>query len=265
MTLSDIDFAALYREAVARTGRSRRTADYWDSRADSMSRKLFDTDYVREFLRRLDLTGCRTLLDVGCGPGTIGLSVADRLDHVYGLDYSPAMLAAFSERARERGLTGATPILRDWDDDWGDVPVCDVVVASRSTAVPDLQAAFLKLESKARVRVYVTYPANGLFVGDEVCRAIGRPAAMLPDCLHAVGILHRLERYPTLDYLPGENRFATCPTFELFQAKVADLLGPLSEGETDRLRAYYHEHHAQLGRERMRWALCSWEAPGRDP
>lgn len=83
-----------------------------------MSERVFDAPYVRQFVARMDLADCSTLLDVGCGPGTIGLSVASRLDHVYGLDYSPGMLATFVECARQRGLTRVTPILRDWDADW---------------------------------------------------------------------------------------------------------------------------------------------------
>ena len=126
-----------------------------------MSEGTFTSPYIQQFVDRMDLTDCATLLDVGCGAGAISLTVAARLEHVYGLDYSPGMLEAFAANARERGLAGVTPILRAWDDDWSDVPICDVVVASRSTAVPDLEAALLKLNSKARRRVYVTYPADG--------------------------------------------------------------------------------------------------------
>jgi SAM-dependent methyltransferase len=261
-TLSEIDFALLYREAVARAARPSRTPEYWNSRARSMSEAALEDAYAAEFVRRMDLSGCRTLLDVGCGPGTIGLAVAAGLERVYGLDYSPDMLAAFDEQARRRGIENTTSILKDWEDDWSDVASCDVVVASRSTAVPDLEKVFLKLESKAHLRVYVTYPADGHFVGDEVCRAIGRPAGALPDYLYVVGILHHLGRYPTLDYLPGENRLSRCPSFEDFRAKVVGLLGALTAGESGRLEAYYAANRARFAAERMRWALCSWEVPG---
>ena len=183
MDPSTFDFAGFYRERVRAANRPERSPDYWDGRAASMSERGFDTPYVREFLARMDLSGCSTLLDVGCGPGTIALSAAPRLARVYGLDHSPSMLAAFAENARARGVTTATPILRSWDDDWSDVPVCDVVVASRSTAVPDLEAAIVKLHAMARRRVYVTYPADGHLVADDV-RGGDRPrgvrAARLP-------------------------------------------------------------------------------------
>jgi SAM-dependent methyltransferase len=255
----EFPFAERYRQWLQRAARPRRTAGHWDARAATMNRSAFDSAYVRGFLERLDVQGCSTLLDVGCGPGTIGLSVAARLGHVYGLDYSPRMLEAFADNARSRGLTQVTPLLLGWDDDWSGVPVCDLVVASRSTAVPDLEAALLKLEAKARVRVHVTYPADGRFVPGDVCRAIGRDGRDLPDYLYIVGILHDLGVYPTLDFLPGENRLARCGSFEEVHAKVADFMGPLSDEESTRLRRYYDAKDGRVGEEPARWALVSWK------
>jgi SAM-dependent methyltransferase len=265
MSLSDIDFAQLYRRDVQRVNRREKTPEYWDGRAPAMSLRTSDSQYVRQFVARLDLTGCATLLDVGCGPGTIALSVAAQLEHVYGLDYSRGMLAAFADQARVRGLTAVTPILRAWEDDWTGVPVCDIVVASRSTAVPDLEAAILKLDSKARRRVYISYPADGDLPGDDVRRAIGRADAASPDYLSVVGILHHLGLHPTLNYLLTENRFANCASFDDFRSKVADLLGALSAEEVDRLRAFFHATGERARQEPTRWALFSWEAGERVP
>jgi SAM-dependent methyltransferase len=260
MNLSDIDFAQLYRRDVQRVNRLEKTAEYWDGRAPAMSLRGPDSQYARQFVARLDFAGCATLLDVGCGPGTIALLAASQLEHVYGLDYSPGMLAVFAEEARARGLSAVTPILRSWDDDWAGVPVCDIVVASRSTAVPDLEAAILKLDSKARKRVYISYPADGNLPGDAVRSAIGRTDGSSPDYLSVVGILHHLGLHPTLDYLTTENRFASCASFIDFLAKVTDLLGPLSAVEVDRLRTFFHESGERARQEPTRWALFSWEA-----
>ena len=179
--LDAIDFGGLYRARMARQrGRDKTRAD-WDGRAQAMSRDIFSGAYVEGFVARLNLEGCATLLDVGCGPGTIGLTVAPSLAHVYGLDYSSGMLEAFAENARARGLANATPILRAWEDDWSDVPICDVVVASRSTHVADLEAALVKLDAHARRRVYLTQLAGGRFLEPGICEAVGRPDEARPD------------------------------------------------------------------------------------
>ncbi len=261
LSLRDIDFADRYRKGLQRANRPKRAPAYWDSRAPAMSAGAPLSSYAQAFIARMDLTGCETLLDVGCGPGTIGLAIAPRLAHVYGLDYSPGMLAAFSEQARARGLASVTPILRSWDDDWSDVPVCDVVVASRATAVPDFEAAALKLAGKARRRVYLSYPALGRFGGDDVCRLLGRPHKALPDYLCVVGILHHLGIHPRLDFLSDANRFANCAGFDQFLTKVRALMGDLDAGEVATLRTYFDTHRDRLGVEPMRWAFISWDVP----
>ena len=260
MNLSDIDFAELYRQQMLSANRQEKTPEYWDGRAPAMSQRVSDSQYVRQFVAALDLEGCATLLDVGCGPGTIALTVAPRLERVYGLDYSPGMLAAFAVEARARGLTAATPILHAWEDDWADVPVCDIVVASRSTAVPDLEAAILKLDSKARKRVYMSYPADGRLPGDDVRRAIGRDHASAPDYLCVVGILHHLGLHPTLGSLTTENRFARCADFAEFLSKATELLAGLSEEEAGRLETFFRETGEGVRQKPTRWALFSWEA-----
>lgn len=133
MTIFDIDFDRLYRDHWAAAGGQAKPPEQWDDRAASMKQSTGGSDYVREFVRRMNLEGCETLLDVGCGNGAIALEIAGRVRQVYGLDYSRGMLQALMEDAAARGLTNVAPIHLAWEDDWADVPVCDVVVASRST------------------------------------------------------------------------------------------------------------------------------------
>lgn len=56
-----------------------------------------------------------TLLDVGCGPGTITLDFARLLHagHVYGIDPSPDVVSQAQARAAERGVTNVTFIAGD--------------------------------------------------------------------------------------------------------------------------------------------------------
>jgi SAM-dependent methyltransferase len=259
VTLDDIDVGQLYREHMARAGRRAKTAEEWDGRAQSMSRRILGGAYVDGFVARLDLTGCETLLDVGCGPGTIALTVAPRLARVYGLDFSRGMIDGFCENARARGVTNATGILRSWEDAWDDVPECDVVVASRSTQVADLEAALLKLHAYARRRVYLTHLVGGRFLDPWVHEAIGRNDEPLPDYLYVLNILHRHGIHPRLDYLDGENRLANCVDFDDCLRKVEWSLGVLTPEERERLRRHYDARGSRVGDQPMRWAFISWE------
>lgn len=259
MSIDAIDFGSLYRAHMARLQARDKTRTDWDGRAQAMSRGIFSGAYLEGFVAHLNLEGCTTLLDVGCGPGTISLTVAPKLAHVYGLDYSAGMLAAFVENAGARGLTNATPILRAWEDDWSDIPICDVVVASRSTHVADLEAALLKLDAQARYRVYITQLAGGRFLDSAVYEALGRQDEGRPDYIYAVNILRQHGIHPTLAYLEGENRLRQCVDFEDCLRKVTWSLGELTPTERERLREYYERQHGRMGNTPMLWALVSWE------
>jgi SAM-dependent methyltransferase len=259
MSLSDIDFAERYRSRMAAAGRPDRGPERWDARAARSNGGIFGSPYVRGFVERMNLDGCATLLDVGCGAGAISLSVADKLERVYGLDFSPGMLEAFALNAEQRALSNATTIRLGWEDDWSDVPVCDIAVASRSTAVRDLERAVVKLSSKARLRACMTYPADGDFLPSGIRLALGRTEPTMPDYLYVVGILHHLGLHATLQYLPGENRLASCTTFEAVHEKVNEWIGPLTAEERRCLRRLYDDTDGQVVFDRMQWALFSWD------
>lgn len=259
MSIEDIDFGRLYRDHMARTAKKQRSPADWDARARTMSRGVFTGAYVDGLVTRLDLADCATLLDVGCGPGTISLRAAPRLAQVYGLDFSPGMLASFAENAAARGLSNAAPILRAWEDDWTDVPVCDVVVASRSTSVADLEAALIKLHAHARRRVYVTQLASGALLDAEMYAALGRDIEPRPDYTYAFNILRQLGIRPAVDYLEGESRWRKCADAEDFLRKVTWSLGDLTPDERERLRRYYEQNRERLGRSPVWWALISWD------
>ncbi|MBP7587471.1 MAG: class I SAM-dependent methyltransferase [Thermoanaerobaculia bacterium] len=264
MTILDVDFGRMYRDHLAASGRREKPPEAWDARAAEMGPET-QGSYVTEFVRRMDLSGCETLLDVGCGPGTIALAVADRLSRVYGLDYSRGMLNVLMENAAARGLSNVEPIQCAWEDDWSDVPACDVVVASRSTLVSDMAEALAKLDARAHRRVYLTSLVGGRFVHGEIFQALGRTQPPFPDYIYILNILYRMGRLPRLDYIDAGGRTAGGSDFESLVRQVTFSLGELSPAEMERLAAWYHadpERAQQAGAPRC-WAFVSWETLGR--
>jgi SAM-dependent methyltransferase len=57
------------------------------------------------FAAEVGLDGPGRLLDVGCGPGTITIELADRFEEAIGLDPDPDMLAVAADRAVAAGIT----------------------------------------------------------------------------------------------------------------------------------------------------------------
>lgn len=260
MTIDDIDFGRLYRDHLAMAASTRKTAAAWDSRATGMAARMLNSRYADEFVARIDFSGAETLLDVGCGPGTIALAAAGRLKRVVGLDYSQAMLDAMAAQAVQRGLDNVQTMHRAWEDDWSDLPACDIVVASRSTQVDDIEGALAKLHAKARRRVYLTHLVGGHFTDPSIQDVVGRRVPSVPDYIYLVNILHRMGIHPRLDYLTQESRLADAQDFDDFARRVAWSLGELSAAESDRLQAWYEgATPAQRAGAPMRWAFIAWE------
>lgn len=264
MKLDSIDFGRLYREHHAAANRAPKPASEWDARAADMSRKALQSRYVDEFIGRMNLAGTQTLLDVGCGPGTICLPLAERLSRVIGLDFSRKMLDELLANAAALGHGNVEALHLAWEDDWSAVPACDIVVASRSTTVEDMAAALVKLNDKAKRRVYMTHLVGGRFIDPAVIEAVGRSASTppaLPDYIYIVNILYRMGIHPRLDYIEHEGRLAGAANFDEFAARVAWALGELSEPERARLADWYARQPMPLASAPMRWAFISWEKP----
>jgi len=265
MTLEDIDFAALYREHMQAWSAAPKNAFDWDSRAAGYARNSGQSNYARDFIACLDLSGAKTLLDVGCGPGTLALPLARRLDRVVAIDYSIGMLQALRDRARASAIDNIDLHHLAWTDDWSAVPVCDIAIASRSTTVADLAAALAKLRAHARQRVLISYPAVGHMIDDDILAAVGSAALPLPDLLLVLGMLRQTGIRPTVNYIETPSRLAGCIDFDDFAQRVAWSAGPIDATARQRLKSWYDAdpQRARSGGRPMRWALIGWQVDGR--
>ncbi|MCL2589738.1 MAG: class I SAM-dependent methyltransferase [Betaproteobacteria bacterium] len=260
MTIAAIDFSRLYRDHMMMAGKAKPNSA-WDIRASSMNRRAKKERYADEFISRIDLTNARTLLDVGCGTGVICLPLAARLERVIGLDYSAAMLDELKKNIATQGIANADALHLAFEDDWSDVPECDIVVASRSTQVEDIGNALEKLNAKAKKRVYLTHLVGGNFIDQKIFDAIGRRKPQpAPDYIYLLNILHSRNIHPRLDYFDNEGPLDGITDFDEFLQRITWSLGELDTNECARLQAWFAEVMASGGlKTTLRWAFISWE------
>lgn len=286
MTLDDIDFAALYRDHMQRHGIVPRPAEAWNQRAPHYGRhgqrahaeRGTDgngntgsaaaaplTGYAHAFLSRMDLgdaatAATTTVLDVGCGPGTLALPLARIVRQVVALDYSPAMLDQLRQNALAQGLDNIHAVHRAWEDDWSDIPVCDIAIASRSTLVPDMGAALRQLDAKARRQACLTYLVGGHHIDPQVQALLDPPPPPMPDHLLLMGMLRQMGRLPSLDFISTPSRLAGATDFADFLSRIEWAQGPVSEAARERLRQWHGADpvRTEQGGAPMRWALIRW-------
>jgi SAM-dependent methyltransferase len=259
----DIDFAALYRAQRGKSSFGERSSADWDRRAARRGRGEADSDYSRAFLARIDFTGAKTALDIGCGTGTLALPLAKRLRQVHALDFSPEMLRRLEENRKRAGMDNVVAHQLSWTDSWKGVPVVDIVVCSRAMNVEDLRGALEKMDGQARRRCYATIHVGGSFLGPDVLERLDREIVPRPDYIYAVNILHQLGIRARVDFLHTRGGMDYAAADDFVEA-IRWRIGELSAKEEKRLRKFFSAlprgaDGKACYRHDFEWALLAWE------
>ncbi|WP_439240600.1 class I SAM-dependent methyltransferase [Lonepinella sp. BR2474] len=269
-TIHDINFAELYQHHFQQASREPKLPQDWDRKAAQMQASQFDLHnrYVQDFLSRMNLDGVDSVLDVGCGGGAISLACAPHVKQVYALDFSQGMLNLLQQRCQQLNIHNVLPMLRSWEDDWTDVPECDICVSSRSSMVGDLQAALDKLNAKAKKAVYMTMTVDKDFIDRDVLRFIQRDGVGFPNYIYAVNMLYQQGYQVKVDFLesgcgmvsPAVEKRAVFSEQDFIRTVKWSISSDLTEVEIAKLKDYYHQNQVNLKvRPSMKkWAFLSW-------
>ncbi|WP_297988110.1 class I SAM-dependent methyltransferase [uncultured Campylobacter sp.] len=252
----EIDFDALYKTQKAKSSFGKKLAEHWDKKAPSFNEGVMKSAYARDFLSRVDFSGASTLLNFACGAGALSVLAAEKVDQIYGYDFSPKMLEFARENAQIYGAKNAKFAQKAFEDDWSDVPACDVVFASRCLEVDDLKAALNKLLSKTKKALYITFKVGGSFVDERILQALGRDVQKRPDFVYLINILFQMGYLPSLSYIKAKcHAGPETSAQELIQKTRWMLGGELNEAEEARLAEYFNSGKYEPKRDFMHWAF----------
>ena len=95
----DVDWVAFWAEKLA----SKKDKN-WDEAAAGFYRKTKKDDYNDALFSKLILDENDTVLDVGCGEGSITIPIAKKVKKVIGIDSSPKMLEFLKKRAEDNEI-----------------------------------------------------------------------------------------------------------------------------------------------------------------
>jgi len=264
----DIDWQAVWLASRGKKSwRKKKRAD-WDRRAADFARRNADSTFAGQLLTRIDPPPHWSVLDVGCGPGTLALPLAGRVREVTALDFSEAMLAELKERAAALGHANIRPVHASWEDDWQALGIAphDLVIASRSLAVDDLRGALVKLDRFAGRRAWVVDRVGSGPVDPLLFKAVGREFEPGPDYIVTINILYSLGIQARLDFITLREQRAYASR-EAAADACRWMLGELSPEEEARLAAHLNERLVPDGRGGWRmdnphypcWAVIWWD------
>lgn len=191
-------------------------AEFWDGRAKSFNYYAGHSPYTEAFIKYLDIAPSSTLLDMGCGSGTLAIPLARAGHNVVAVDFSSGMLAELRQSIADEDLNTICTRQLDFNAPWEDWEAkgitansVDIALASRSTMVNDLWGAFEKLERAARVKVAVTMatsfgPRSTKRLENQTLRK-ERDTHPISDYVFAVNILFQMGRFPTLRFINADK------------------------------------------------------------
>jgi len=267
-SIDDINFQQLWQNARKSRSWSSKSSGDWNKKATSFAARNKTSPFIDLVIDKLPLTKDHTVLDIGCGPGTLALPIAERVAGVTALDYSATMLSTLSGFADERKLTNIQTVEAAWEDDWQNAGINphDITLASRSLNVEFLQAALQKADHYAKKYVFLIERISPTYFEPAVFEAIGRPFDSGPDYIYTVNILYQLGIHANVEILQL-NKATRYSSLDDILDSFRWMLKELSDQE-DRLLQNYIQNHATfhsdgtLSLERnhpLTWALIWWK------
>lgn len=269
LVLYEIDWNEAWKEKQA-VRRRPDCASHWDKRAPSFVPSKTSA-YAEEFLRLAGIQEGESVLDMGCGSGSLAIPLARAGHHVCAVDFSRQMLALLEEHAADEKLADINTVLASWSDHWDEkgVEVADVALASRSIAVADLGAALEKIDAHARRRICLTITTGESPKSDAVImQALGRLSSTYTDYVYCMNILFQMGKFPELRYIDSWKDM-TYSSLEAAREDVEGTLGDITDVERGLLEKFYENHLVSFQeegetrwkkdyRQLVRWAFISW-------
>ncbi len=206
-TYEDIDWLKLWQNGRKQKSWDSKGAADWDKKACSFAERHNQSPYVSLFLSRLPLDSTFSVLDVGSGPGTLAIPLAQRTASVTALDYSQKMIEIMTSQAEDQGLTNLRGVQCSWEDDWEKqgIKPADLAIASRSMNLADLDMAIDKLEKYAKKYVFIADRIAPSPFDPDVFQAIGRDFNSGPDYIFTLNILYTKNIHPNVEILQLAN------------------------------------------------------------
>ena len=262
-----VDWNQAWREMRTNGDSPARQPKFWDGRAPSFAKHVARTDYARNFLKIMKPRPDWSVLDMGCGGGTLALPLSDRVGSITAVDFSEKMISILREQCTARGIRNIRTLCARWEDDWrqAGIGIHDVAIASRSLVVEDLQGGIEKLDQAARKRVYIVTTVGDGPHDRNAYTALGRELKVGPDYIYNYNLLYQMGIYAKVDFIDQKIQ-DIYDTREEAVESVRWMFRDLTREEEDHFLEYMERHLLCRGgrwmldyARRVRWAVLWWD------
>lgn len=208
LDINDIDWDRMWNEALQKMPRENEK-NRWDTIAPKFNEWMKTDDYPANFASKVHKESDYTVLDLGCGNGSITLEIAKHVKQVTAVDMSEEMLKLVEKNAAEKGISNIKYMQSSIEDiDPDEIGQYDVVIASRSLgSIHNLKKELKKIDSIAKEYVYMTHwSATSKQFEKDLCKIAGIQQHPRPDYMYVCNMLYQMDIYANLEPIDCKSR-----------------------------------------------------------
>ena len=174
----------------------------WDEAAPGFFKRTRKEDYQIALFDMLKLDENDSVLDVGCGEGSITIPLAKKVKKVTGIDSSPKMLEYLEKRAKDNDIENIETILKPIEEiEYDEIGDMDVVVCSRSlNGIIPIKEVLTQLNEIANKYVFITiFGPENKKIEKDFDAEIGKKTEDFPDYNYFFNILFNMGIYANIE------------------------------------------------------------------
>lgn len=120
-------------------------------------------DRIEKTIREMALTPDSRVLDIGAGPGSLAIPLAERVAHVTAVEPAEGMMSVLKENLETYGIENINCVYKDWEAVGAEMDLYgpyDVVFASYSLGMKDIRASIRKMVEVSSGYIYLYWFAG---------------------------------------------------------------------------------------------------------
>jgi len=280
LLLYEVDWNEVWKERMRLHRSSAGFADSLHVWKDEDNARRYDTlvqrDYgkrIRDTLDGLNVNPDSKVLDIGSGPGTLAIPLAERAGEVTAVEPALGMVKVLRERIAEEGIKNIRIVKKNWelvDTERELQGPYDIVIASLSLNMIDLKEAVRKMTAVCSGTVNIYWFADMPFwernyheIWPEMHGSPYYPGPKV-DCLFMV--LCQMGIYPDVRMMPLDKEYRFSDPEEMFN-HFRNRFGVTTDHQEDVMRRHLLAKTRQEGKMYILsgdtiYAKLSWNASG---
>lgn len=234
----EVDWAGFWSEKLA----NKKDKD-WDKAAPGFFKRTRKDDYNDALFDKLILDKNDSVLDVGCGEGSVTIPLAEKVKNVIGLDSSPKMLEYLEKRACDNNVDNIKTVLKPIEEiSYEEIGDVDVVVCSRSlNGIVPIEKVLCELNKIANKFVFITiFGPENKKIEKDFEKYLGRKTEDFPDYNYFFNILFNMGIYANVERF-DLNNYREYESIEDAMDNGKFRLDLYSDDEKEKLRQYLNE------------------------